>query len=108
MVRTKANPNAEAQGEQGGRGNPRGGRGGNQGRGRGKGRGGRGGRGGVAGHVEIPDIATIFAEQLTASMPTIVAQVTAAMGRTQDQPQGGAPEAVQEPVAVEPEGANPE
>nr|XP_043639230.1 uncharacterized protein LOC122610299 [Erigeron canadensis] len=105
MVRTRANPNAEAQREQGGRGNPRGGRGGNQGRGRGKG---RGGWGGAAGHLEIPDIATIFAEQLTASMPTIVTQVTAAMGRTQDQPQGGAPEAVQEPVTVEPEGANPE
>ena len=84
MVRTRANPNVEAQengvgrgNPGGGRGKPRGGRGVQQGRGRGRG---RGGRGDGMGYVENPDLATIIAKQLAASMPTIIEQVTAAMG----------------------------
>nr|XP_043611685.1 uncharacterized protein LOC122583331 [Erigeron canadensis] len=111
MVRTRANPNAEAQAEGvgrgnpgGGRGNPRVGRGGQQGRGRGRG---RGGRGDGLGHVENPDLATIISEQLATSMPTIIEQVTAAMGVVSNQNRR-APEVEVEPVRVGPQQVNPE
>ena len=115
-MRTRANPNVAAQDNGVGRGNPGGGRGNPRG-GRGNPRGGRGGRGGGRGgpggglgHAENPDLATVIAEQLAAAMPTIVEQVTAAMGRAQNQNQGGAPEVVIEPEQEnqEQEGFNPE
>jgi hypothetical protein len=55
-------------------------------------------------------MATILAEQLTTLMPTIIAQVTAAMGGNPipNQDQGGGPGPVEEEVIVEPEQVNHE
>ena len=90
MARTRANQNREAQVNGAGRGG-RGGRGG-----------GRGGRGGGRGNGVDPDIAAFVAEQWAAAIPTIVTQVTAAMGR--------APEVAAEPEQgnLNEEGFNPE
>jgi len=103
MARTRANPNASEQAEPtnqagrgrgrgrgrvvqdeqvGGRGRGRGGQG-EQVVGRGRGRGGRG-RGRGVPNAEVnnpPDLVTIINQAVTALMPNLVAQVTAAMGR---------------------------
>ena len=60
--------------------------GGNRGRGQGRGRG-RGNGDGEPGAGNAPDMATVIAQTINAIMPTIVAQVTAALGNnieTQD------------------------
>ena len=119
MARTRANRNAGDQAEpanQGGRGRGRGrGRGaqdeqvggrGDQGEqvvGRGRGRGGRGRGRGAPNNGNPQDLAAIINQTVAAFMPTLVAQVAAAMGggNVDQEVHEDAPIAVEEPVNVE-------